>query len=155
MIMRGIGFRVEPKAIHWGIVEGTKDSPLVIADDVISAPKTYDEASTLSLYRSQISLVLNQYYPKAAAIRYSEPNARGKLTNSTRLRVQIEGIILQLLHSEGLNTIAGASNTLTANIGSDSLKKYISSDEFRGIDWASRSDKRREAILAAVSTLRD
>ena len=126
--MRGIGFRVEPKAVHWSIVEGTKDEPLVIADDIIAAPKTYDEASSLSLYRNQILLVLNQYHPKSAAIRYSEPSARGKLTNSTRLRVQIEGVILQLLHSEGLKINAGASKTLTANIGSSSFKKYISSD---------------------------
>ncbi len=37
--MRAIGFRAEKDVVHWAVVEGTIESPKLIADNKFSAPR--------------------------------------------------------------------------------------------------------------------
>jgi len=46
-MVRAIGFRAEPKRIHWAVVEGARRSPLLIAHDDAAAPVNLDEAPAL------------------------------------------------------------------------------------------------------------
>jgi hypothetical protein len=73
---RAIGFRVEPKALHWAVVEGATASPTLIAIDKISAPKTFSEPKILSFFRERVLHLIAHHHPDKGGVRYAEPNAQ-------------------------------------------------------------------------------
>lgn len=147
---------MEPQAVHWGVVEGKKCDPILITHDRMSAPKIYNEAEALTWYRERVLLLLTEYQPTSAAIRYPEPTARGGGRDSSRIRVRIEGVVLEAINSQGLKkVVTGSLKTISANIGSKAGKKYLSSEDLRGLDWSELHQYRKEAILAATAALED
>lgn len=42
-MVKSIGFRVEPTAIHYAVVTGTKEEPQLLDYDTMSAPKSYSQ----------------------------------------------------------------------------------------------------------------
>jgi hypothetical protein len=150
---RAIGIRVEPKAMHWAIVEGTCAEPILVDSATISVPKTYSEAQTLSWLRGRAKELVLRHKPKAAAIKYTEQIARGGGGDSARVRCRIEGVILQLFDEEQLEIFTGNFRRLSGQMGSKSAKQYIGGEDLRGLDWAGHSTLRREAILAGVAAL--
>ncbi len=48
---RALGFRMEVGTIHWAVVEGPPESPVLIAPGTVSAPKGYDEPQSLTHLR--------------------------------------------------------------------------------------------------------
>ena len=74
---RSIGFRAEPKQIHWAVVEGTRRVPIVVAYDIAAAPVNLNEAPALSCYTTRVKLIVEKYKPAVAMIRTAESVARG------------------------------------------------------------------------------
>jgi hypothetical protein len=156
-VSRALGLRVEPAAVHFAIVEGTADAPVLVADDRYAAPKGFQEAEALSWYRSRTRVLLNEHRPDRAAMKYMESVAgRGRpprSTDSTRRRHRIEGVLLQLLEEEGVPVRTGPFATVAAGLGSKSAKAYVEAEDLRGLDWSGKRPLAKEAILTAVAAL--
>lgn len=148
---RALGFRAESGRIHWAVVDGTPEAPILFANDSAAAPVNLDEAAALSWYSDRVKLVVKTYKPGAAAIRTAEPISKANNTGARR-RLRIEGVLLQTLDSCNLKVTLGALATISGKLGTQA-KRYIESGEFRGLDLSKMQPPRREAILVAVAAL--
>lgn len=150
---RVLGFRAEANKIHWAVVEGTRNSPILVAHDDAAAPVNLDEAPALSWYCDRVKLIVETYKPvRMAAIRTAESVARGSNRDGARRRLRIEGILLQTMDSCGLKVTIGALAMISGKLGGQA-KKYINSGELRGLDLSKIPPPAREAVLVAVASL--
>lgn len=150
---RAFGIRAEPKRINWAVLEGKKERPHLHASGKETAPAAFDEAESLGWFRKRVIFILEQYNPTKVAIRHPERNSRGANTDAARARCRVEGVILEVANSKALEVVTGALNTVSKNLGSDSAKDYLESDEFRGLNWGNYANYLKEAILVAASVL--
>jgi hypothetical protein len=123
-VKRALGFRAEAKKIHWAVVEGTQNAPVLIAHDKAAAPVNLEEAPALSWYSSRVQLIVNTYKPTVTAIRSAESVARGSNKEGARRRLRIEGVLLQTIDSCGIKVTIGALAMISGKLGSQA-KKYI------------------------------
>lgn len=149
---RALGLRAEPKQIHWAVVEGTRNAPVLIAHDTAVAPVNLDEAPALSWYSTRVKHIIATYKPEIGSVRTAESVARGSNKDGPRRRSRIEGVLLQTIDSCGLKAIIGALAMISGRLGSHA-KKYIGSGEFRGLDLSKVPIPSKEAILVAVAAL--
>jgi hypothetical protein len=149
---RALGFRAEPSRIHWAVVEGSRQAPILLAHDRAAAPVDFDEAPALSWYRTRVKQIIEMYKPAAVTIWTAESIARGGNTVGARRRLRIEGVLLETADSCGLSATIGALAAISSKLGTPA-KKYINADDFRGLDLSTLPAQRREAILVAVAGL--
>lgn len=149
---RVLGFRAEPRQIHWAVVEGTRRVPILVAHSNAAAPVNLDEAPALSWYSTRVKHIVETYKPAVAAIRTAESVARGSNKDGPRRRLRIEGVLLQTIDSCGLKVTIGALAMISGRLGSQA-KKYIDSGELRGLDLSKLPLPSKEAILVAVAAL--
>ncbi|MBD2078324.1 hypothetical protein [Leptolyngbya sp. FACHB-17] len=156
---KAIGFRVEKDAIYWSVVAGTKNEPILLAYRKMKAPAIYadEEAARLGWFRGQVSDIINEHKPKSAMIRYPETNSPGGVTNSTRERLRLEGVVLQLLYEQRVKTLTGPLVTIASSIKLElkSVKKEMTTEDFRGLDLSKYTGIARESIIAAVAALEE
>lgn len=148
-----LGVRAEPRTLHWAIVEGTQDAPILTANDKAEAPAAYDEPSALSWFRARVLYLIDTYRAAGVGVRYPEPSGRGGNRDSARQRSRVEGVVLEAAHSRGLPVLTGALTTIAAKLGTKKAKKYVDDAELRGLDLSSLPPPRREAVLVAVAQL--
>jgi hypothetical protein len=151
-VERALGFRAEAHKVYWAVVEGTREAPILVANDSAAAPVNLDEAPALSWYRSRVKLIVETYKPSMAMIRSAEPSARGSRKEGPRLRLRIEGVLLQTVDSCGLKATIGALATISGKLGTQA-KGYIESGELRGLDISKFPSYAKEAVLVAVAAL--
>ncbi len=152
---RAIGFRVEPGLVNWAVVEGTSEAPiLAVPAAKLASPATYEEPQSLTFYRERVLLLLTEHMPDIVAVRYAETFGRQSVRESDYKRCRIEGVILEAASSKGLRIITGALASISKNLGTKAAKRYLESDDLRGLDWSKYPAKNvREAILVAASAL--
>lgn len=151
---RVLGVRAEPSAINWAIVEGSQEEPILHASGTEKVPAAYSEAEGLAWVRQKVVHIIEQYRPTGVAVRYPEPKALGANKDSAKARCRVEGVVLEVAAGNNLEVVTGTLNTVSKNLGSKSAKSYLSSDDFRGLDWSKSKEKVQEAILVASSILR-
>jgi len=152
--MKAIGFRVEPKAVHWAVVTESDTAPILIGSGKFSAPKSYDEEpKALSWYRERIRSEVQKHSPDASGVRFPETFGRKGVTSSDQIRLRIEGVILESLNSCGVFVFGGAMKSISATLGSKSAKSYVDQSELKGLRWDDYNKNCREAILVAVAAM--
>jgi hypothetical protein len=148
---------VEPSAVHYAVVEGSVDEPVLVDSGRYSAPKDFDEAEALTWYRKRTKELLEQFGPGRGAIKYMESIAGAgrapRSTDSTRRRHRIEGVVLQLLDEVVLTTVTARFTTIGARLGTRTAKDFLEGNDLRGLDWSGKPALVREAILAATGAL--
>lgn len=149
---RALGFRAETRKVYWAVVEGTRNAPILVAHDNAAAPVNLGEASALSWYSGRVRHIVETYKPSVAMIRSAEPTARGSRKEGPRLRLRIEGVLLQTIDSCGLKVAIGALATISGKLGTQA-KGYIESGELRGMDLSRLPSYAKEAVLVAVAAL--
>jgi hypothetical protein len=151
--MKAIGFRAEPGAVSWAVLEGSKDKPVLLGYGKEEPPTTFDDAATLKWFRDKILYIVKLYSPTIAAVRYPETyQPRLKLVPLGQ-RCRVEGVLIEAMHSSGIKVLTGPLATIAKNLGSKMPKHYLESDELRGLDWSKHKPYVREAILVAASAL--
>lgn len=148
-----LGVRAEPRSLHWAVVEGMQNAPILTASDKAEAPGAYDEPAALSWFRARLLHLIDTYHPVAVGVRYPEPSGRGGNRDSARQRSRVEGVILEAANARGLPVLTGALTTIAAKLGTKKAKKYVDDAELRGLDLSSLPLPRREAVLVAVALL--
>ena len=126
---------------------------MLVAADHSAAPATYDELSALVWFRTQVVHLIQTYSPQLAAVRYPETFMRSAHGSSNDKRCRVEGVVIEAAQSCGIRALTGALATISKNLGSKSAKKYLETDELRGLDWSKHPKNRREAILVAAAAL--
>jgi hypothetical protein len=151
-VERALGFRAEAHKVYWAVAEGTRKAPILLAHDDAAAPVNLGEASALSWYSGRVRHIVETYKPALAMVRSVEPTARGSKKEGARLRLRIEGVLLQTLDSCGLKVSIGALATISGKLGAQA-KGYIESGELRGLDLSGLTPYAKEAVLVAVAAL--
>lgn len=149
---RALGLRAEAKQIHWAVVEGTRDNPILVDYGNAAAPVDLDDGPALSWYSNRVKYIVQSHQPGLATIRTAESIARGSNKEGNRRRLRIEGVLLQTIDSCGLKVTMGALAMISGKLGSQA-KHYIESGELRGIDISKFPLPSKEAILVGVSAL--
>jgi hypothetical protein len=153
-VKRAIGFRVEPTQVHWALVEGTPEAPILVAADKIIPPATYDESRALTFYRERALLLFSQHAPDWVAVRYAETFGRRAVGEKDNRRCRIEGVLIEAASARGLKVVTGALASISKNLGTKAAKHYLEGSDLRGLDWSRYPAKNvREAILVAASAL--
>jgi hypothetical protein len=150
--VRIAGFRAEPDAFNWAIVEGSLEAPVLVAVERVEGPKGYTDSEMLSHFRTRLLHVIRTHSPVAAGLRTPEPIARGG-GESAKRRLRVEGVLLAVCGESGLEVTLGALVTINSRLGSKSAKLFLNSDEYRGIDWSKLTTAKRESILIGTSLL--
>lgn len=151
---KAIGFRAEPRTVHWVIVSMTEGGePGLEEHNAITAPKDFAEGAALTWFRSRVTNLLEQHTVDAAGFKYAEPMAKGGASDSSRARARLEGVLLQLMDERALPVFTGAYRSLSGQLGSKSAKAYLASDDVRGLDWRGIPQYRKEAVLVALAAL--
>jgi hypothetical protein len=151
--MRAIGFRAEPKAVHYAVIDVDSDAKVVSDHGKFHPPTTYDEAESLKWYRAHIIQEIEKHQPDSAGIRFPEVFGRKGVTSSDFRRLRIEGVILEAIASAGVSAFGGAMGPISSAIGATSAKAYKERGEVRGMDWSKCNDYCKEAALAALASM--
>jgi hypothetical protein len=111
------------------------------------------------LFRDRVQNLIAEYKVSAAAVRLSETYLKHKpkpnVLASMFARARIEGVVLEAARASGIPVHASQLVSISARLGSKSAKAYVTGGEFRGVDLSSKQPNRREAIVAAVSALKE
>jgi hypothetical protein len=149
-----LGVRAERAAVHWAIVQGTLNQPILHAHGSEVAPDSYNEGESLVWIRKRLVYIIDTFKPAKVAVRYPERNAQGANKDSAKARCRVEGVVLEAAGSENLPTVTGAMGTFGKHSESDSPKEELKEGDLRGLDWSKYKDsKLREAIFVAASLL--
>ena len=151
--MSVLGFRAEPACIHWALVSGSTETPVLEDHDQATAPVHQTEAQRLTWYRDRILYLIEAHQPRKIAVRYAESFRPKGAKSDTGSRSRIEGVILEAANSVKLPVLTGGLQTISSKLGTQSAKKYLESDDLRGLDWSSVSKNCKEAILIAAAAL--
>jgi len=154
--MRAIGFRAEPTVVHFAIVEGTRDRPVVLTRNKFAAPKTYDDADQLVWYREKVRGIIQNHSADVAGVRFPEARSQSAGTSSAMRRLRIEGVVMEAARSLAIPIkAAGGLQHIRAKLGmSHSPKEYMAGDrEVRGVQLSDHPKQMQEAILIATAAL--
>ena len=146
--MRAIGFRVEPKAVHFAVLDIDAKKKVIVDSGSFHPPKTYTEPECLKWYRARIIQEVAKYKPTHSGVRYPEVFGRRGITNSDYRRLRIEGVILEALIVSGVIVFGGNSGQISSAMGAVSAKEYKQHGEVRGLDWSKLSAHCKDATLA-------
>jgi hypothetical protein len=153
LFMKAIGFRAEPSALNWAVVQGCKNEPILLGYGKEEPSATFDEPAALKWFRDKVQNIVQSYLPDIAAIRFPEtfqPHVKHVLLGQ---RCRVEGVVIEVVCSSGIKILTGPLASIAKNLGSKTAKHYLASDELRGLDWSKHKPNGREAILVAASAL--
>ena len=152
--MRSLGFRAANDHVWWAVVEGGTDEPILVASEKLRPPQVFDQPETLAWYRERVEYLVAKYNAETGGVRYPENVARS--ANKMFPRIRVEGVLIEAMYSAGARRFAcGPLKTISAGIDSKAAKKYLTTDDFRGLDWSRLPAEAREAVLVACAALED
>ena len=66
--MRAIGFRVEPKMVHYAVIDVDADRKVIVGNGNFHPPPTYAEPESLKWYRTRILQEIEKHKPASAGV---------------------------------------------------------------------------------------
>ena len=151
--VRALGLRVEPKQLHWAVVEGEPEAPILVGHDKAMPPVHVGEPEALSYYRERLTFLIEKYEVKVVGIRYQETHGRHGKVDTICRRSRIEGVLVEGANAARLPVVSGAMVQLSAALGVKTTKPALERGELRGVDLTSLPAIRRDAVLASVAAL--
>ncbi len=90
-----VGFRSFPDGFAYVVLNGTQESPEIVAKDRLSLPRNHSWPESLSWVRRQVSEILQVHDVEGACIKIIEPVAPRK----SEKRLQVEAVIMEYLYT--------------------------------------------------------
>ncbi len=148
-----IGFRVEPKKVTYGVVEGpTQGKFTVVSVGEVCVPFALQAPRQLRFIRTTLLDIIEETGSTRAGLRIAEPMAQRK----DPFRLNLEGVVQELLASSDVERfIAGPIATIAKLLGErdrTAIKGLIEGHKPPMVDaaWDDLDDLQREALLVAV-----
>jgi len=152
--MKIIAVRCSNADFAYVVIEGTKESPIVVESDVTGFPKGYDEPALFHWFHQEIIGLIGKHTPTAVAVKSAEPMV--KRSGSLETRIRVEGITLMSAAEAGCDTACRkVKSTIAKDLGMKGKGKYLETklDTSRVADFDSYSSKQQEALLVGWSCL--
>jgi len=149
--MRAIGLRADPRGFHWAATEGSLEAPILLACGHIEAPRGYAFPEAVNFLRLRLIQLLTDHQVEIAGLR--TPEMMGRMNESLRERIRIEGALLAACADAGVAVTQAALATLNRLLGTKA-KDLLESPDYKGIDLEKMQTPKREAILMSASILR-
>ncbi|WP_410981342.1 hypothetical protein [Bacillus pacificus] len=151
--MRILGIRVAPKCIYFSVIE-SNDVIDILTVDSIHVPKALDVPRSLSFIRTTIISIIQEYGITKAGMKVYEGNAQ----NTNPFRLNIEGVILELLANSSVeNYFEGYISSIAKRLESKPQEiKAVLDGEQNPLEipgWSQYKKEQREAILTGLATL--
>jgi Holliday junction resolvasome RuvABC endonuclease subunit len=158
--MASIGIRVTPSEIYYSIVDIEDDGFKIISISHIKVPKALDIPCKLSYVRNTFNTLIKQYKITRAGIKLIEGNARPKVNLATFLRLNLEGIFLELFANSSVEKyLLGVASNISAilEIKSKPVKEMASDLGIEETDLTDEgkklNDNNKESLVVAVAAL--
>ena len=152
--MRSIGIRVEPKIIHYSIVESDNENNISILDvNRLYVPQAPEMPFVLSFIRTNLFSIIEEYKINTAGIRIPEKIAQCSSTE----RTYMEGVIQELLTDSNIeNFFVGRIAKIASNLDIEDrnyLKKCFSGKEsFSEIkNWDDYIKNAKESLATSLA----
>lgn len=149
-----IGIRVTPSYIYYSICTKENEEITNIGVDKVIVPKALNLIEKLCYIRTTFFSIFNEYNIKNATIRQIEPSAMGNDAKAIISRVNLEGVLLELLGNSSIEKYCiGAMSTMSSNLNlsSKDLKAIFDGNNYFGIpEWEKKQKEEREAIICAI-----
>ena len=75
-------------------------------------------------------------------VRYPETVLRSSQPLSMHKRCRVEGVVIEAVHSSGVRVLTGPLATISSKLGSKAAKRYLETDDLRGLDWSKHPKNR-------------
>lgn len=152
--MRTLGIRVEPKCVHYSIVEGDESTVTLRTIDSLIVPLALDIPRSLSFIRTSLISIIQEFEITQAGIRVYEGNTQ----NLDKFRMNVEGVIQELFANSTVDKyVCATKHTLAGLLETDvaEITDLIEGNEnhFQIINWDALHKNEREAVITAVATL--
>lgn len=154
--MRTLGIRVEPKCVHYSVIESNGDSIIFKTVDSLTIPLALDTPRSLSFIRTSLISLIEEYEITKAGIKVLEGNTQS--LNQSKFRLNVEGVIQELFANSTVNEYVCATKNslaslLDANV--DEITELIEGErnDFELESWESYQKIQREAIITAIATV--
>lgn len=152
MQMKVLGLRSYRDKISWAIVDGTSRAVATLAGHhVDSAPVGAKRGEVLRWVRDEVNGLISEHQPDEVVLCPAEGL---RLNNAFAERAQVDGVILEVLHSAGIPATVKKGATIRANFDITTkaqLDAVISA--FPSVRGISPTADRREPAVAALSAV--
>lgn len=149
--MKSMGFRCFSDGYSYVVLDGTCQSPVIVANDHRTGPANADRPETLQWFRLDVHEILDSHVPTGVLFKTIEPSSR----NKNLKRAQLEGILMEavLSHDLALTAYGRTKVQIKSRVGFEKSARYIN-DALKtlGLSTVDTSNF-REAALAALSGL--
>jgi Holliday junction resolvasome RuvABC endonuclease subunit len=149
--MNILGLRTYKDHINWTAIDGTvrKDAKL-IGQGTLQIPPGQRGAS-LAWVRQEIAALVAQVRPDQAAIC---PTEGATANNSLVERAQVDGVVIEALHSNNIPTQAKKSATIRSNfnVGNNAELGAVL-EELSAVTTIPPNSKWRDPVVVAISVL--
>ncbi len=150
--MTVLGVRCSNKDLTYAVLSGTKKSPVLATLDAVAFPKGYTKPNSLRWLVLEIDGIITKHQIKIIVIKSSEGMTRGKAFED---RVEHEAAVQIAAANRGLKWIfKKVKSTIAKDLGQKGRAHYLAQLDTSSLpEYDSRSEKEKEAILAAWSGL--
>lgn len=152
--MKTFSVRCSNSDFAYAVLEGDKDTPIVVSSGQIAFPKNFSEGEKLQWLHQELSGLLQNHSPEKVVVKAPEPLV--KRSNAIDSRLHNESIVLLAAQTNGIKESEKKTNaTIAKDLGLKGRAKYLKTgldtDKVEG--FSSYSAKIQEAILASWSSL--
>lgn len=149
--MKILGLRTFRDHIDWAAVDGTvRIDAKVLGQGTLQIPSGQRGAS-LAWVRQEIAVLIAQVRPEQVAIC---PTEGATVNNALIERAQVDGVVLEALHSDNITAQAKKSATIRSNFGAaNNAELKTTLQGLPAIAAIPPSSKWREPVIVAISEL--
>lgn len=155
--MIGLGIRASAKSIFYSVIEKKEDSIDLLTVSHLIVPQSLSIPDRLNFIRANFLSIIKEYDVSVAGIRISEITSPKSNVNSFIERLNIEGVIQELLSDCDVKKYFICRKQNIASILEEDVKvitEYIEGKECYGIKlWDTYTKEQRESILTSICSL--
>lgn len=158
--MISIGIRVTPNEVYYAIVEEENDGYKIISISDIKLPKALDIPCKLRYIRNTFDTIIKQYEVRRAGIKLIEGNARSRINDGITLRLNLEGVFLELFANSSVEKyLLGIAPNISGILGLKSkpvkdMAQELGMDDSDETDEGKKlNDNNKEAIVVAIAAM--
>lgn len=155
--LRSLGIRCTSDAVYYAVVEAGDDGVVLVEKNKFQLAKSELLGRNLANLSRDVVDAVRQLRVETVGIKLVERQAfrTGGAKSGLVRRMHLEGALISALGAAGVPTTVGMSNELARLAGSQSMKAYRNSDDFRGLDGYGniRPVEAQEAAYVALVAL--